>query len=549
MESIAMKNLHLNRKTGNRTRVLLFSVLVLLAVGTFIYWIVPAQPSNLPQAKAFAEVKQPTVHISHIEVPCEIATVREEKRLNSIADEIAYLNQPQTIPFNDNEFLDGYTQRIKPNCRLEKRHNGFAIHFKEFIRSMITTPTFYKGYIYTSAGFSARSFYSIHAATGKVKWAVNLSDDGPSAPLVTDSLLIFNTESCTIFALNRFTGKQVWAKWVGDPLLTHPATDGKLVFTAYPGLAMLRDTTVTERFKHLKPSHAFAALDVQTGAVVWQRWLDGDIMTTPIVQGNDIFLTTFSGSLYQLSKKDGKIRQAAKIKATSLPTIDGDRIYTTQRRDVDGEVYEALISLRKRDYKDVQTLAMRAAPYLDAAVQSQSKFKQACEVMDSINGFLLVPDASGWRKAEQLIGVSNVASMQSFVGSTVVVDDDRLYTCMGDSMLCFDKTTHERLWSYAISGDLEKEGGHLATLPMVLEKYVLTATVDGEVLFLDKRNGKLVQSYHANASVRCQPILVHGKIFAPTTEGGLVCIDTKKKDLEGWTMFLKNNAHDCGRKS
>ncbi len=536
-----------------KTRKYLTLLLLLLIGGTgsmtFFYWTA--------NSKAVATTLEPTspkptaVVLPLSELPCPIeaacpndfASQKVVHKFASLQAEVDFLNQANALPF-ENKFHDGVTVAKPSKVFHQVTQQGWML--KMPFSSFLTTPTYADGVLYTSGGFNARDFYAIDGATGKPRWAVDLSDDGASSALVLDSMVIFNTESCTIFALDRFTGRQVWAKWIGDPLLTHPVSDGKLVFTAYPAYANTTQEGKSLEFTRIKPSHAFAAMDVYDGAVVWQRWLDGDVMTTPILSGDDIYLTTFSGTMYRLAKSDGKILSAAKLQGTSLPTIVGDKVYTTQRQVIKGKVNEAIVELRKSDLKKLRTLSLRPAPYLDYKVQRQSKYKQVCNNMDMMNGFWSVPEVSGWRKASQVIGQSNVSSLQNFVGSTVVVDGERLYSTMGNVLLCIDLATDSTLWQHEFAGDMDAEGGHSATMPMVLDQYLVTVTLDGEVLILNKLDGHQVRAYATHMQVRNQPIVIGGKVFVTSTDGQLTCIDTKNRKLDGWHMFLKNNGHDCG---
>ncbi len=458
----------------------------------------------------------------------------------SLREEIEFFNQDETFPF-DNRFHSGQTFKKKANILRKKTESGYVLNLKS--PSFIATPSFYKGTLYLSGGFNSKSYYAIDAKTGNVRWASDLNDDGPSSAIVTDSMVIFNTESCTIFALNRRTGEQIWSKYIGDPLLTHPVSDGKYVYTAYPSISMHTNSQRLEQFQHIKPSHPFAAFDVQTGDVVWRRWLDGDVMTSPILNKGKVYLTTFSGTLYKLRSSDGKIEQAARLKPTSLPTIAGNHIYITQRRKRKGKVYEAVVELNQ-DLTIRRTLAVHPAPYLDFAFVKKGKLKRNARKWDASNGFPSAPDIAGWRKASQLIGQSNVSSLQNFVGSTVVYDDKHLFTTMGDTIRCISLASGEEVWAYGIEGSLLKEGGHLATMPLVSNEYVVSVTHNGKVLLLDKATGDLKESFATKTYVRNQPVIVDGKIYVSSTTGKMSCIDTQNKALDGWPMFLKNNSHD-----
>ena len=71
----------------------------------------------------------------------------------------------------------------------------------------VPTPAVYKDKVYVSAGFHSKQYFCVEAATGKPVWAVDLDDDGPSTAACEDDIVVVNTESCTIFALEASTGR------------------------------------------------------------------------------------------------------------------------------------------------------------------------------------------------------------------------------------------------------------------------------------------------------------------------------------------------------
>jgi len=86
--------------------------------------------------------------------------------------------------------------------------------------------------VYVSGGFEATTFYAMNATTGRIDWATtNLEDNGPTAAVFDDGRVVFNTESCTLFALDGKTGKRLWLRRLGDPTLSQTAVADGLVFT------------------------------------------------------------------------------------------------------------------------------------------------------------------------------------------------------------------------------------------------------------------------------------------------------------------------------
>lgn len=92
--------------------------------------------------------------------------------------------------------------------------------------------------LFVSGGFESRAFYALAANTGQIQWATTgLEDNGPTSAIFEDERVIFNTESCTLFALDARTGRRLWQRWLGDPTLAQTAVADGLIFAAHPRTA------------------------------------------------------------------------------------------------------------------------------------------------------------------------------------------------------------------------------------------------------------------------------------------------------------------------
>ena len=47
-----------------------------------------------------------------------------------------------------------------------------------------------------------------------------------------DDVVVFNTESCTLFSLDANTGKHLWSYYLGDPLTSTPTIGNGRVYTS-----------------------------------------------------------------------------------------------------------------------------------------------------------------------------------------------------------------------------------------------------------------------------------------------------------------------------
>lgn len=422
--------------------------------------------------------------------------------------------------------------------------SGWQVKFSS--GAAITTPAVYEGMVYTSGGFNSKEFYAFEMASGKAKWAIDLDDDGPSTAACAERVCVFNTESCTVFAVDSRSGEQLWSWWLGDPLTSAPTIGGGLVFTSYPAAP-------DDASKPRPPgaSHALIALDLKTGAIKWQKWLDSDVMSSPVVAGEFLYVTTFAGTVMKLEPATGKIRYAIKSRATSAPVVtwkDGrESMYYTRRaeaaEEVDGAA-EMIIRADDNHPKTKYTAKKKQAKYIDFEDQSVSGHAAKGKAQDSGNGFGGgAPASANAGMAAGNVGVSSVSTMQAFQGSRILHLGSKNVNTMGDEVVATDVETGDELWSFKLEGDTRVDGGHLGTAPLAAGGRVLVATLKGEILELDPAKGAVQKRHAVGGTVRSQPVVDAGWIFIGTDDGRLVAIDTKDRTLTGWPMW----GGDAGR--
>jgi outer membrane protein assembly factor BamB len=486
----------------------------------------------------------------------------------------------EQMPKPSDKFRPGHASPRQMEEYLEKKEDGFVIQLPA--KSLTPSPTIYKGMVLVSGGFGSKEYYAFDAQTGEVKWAINLDDDGPTSAVVQDDIVVFNTESCTIFACNVMTGELLWSHYLGDPLMSTPSVADGVVYTAYPAQRALggyqnapynyqqqnsvqqmpgnnvgnltiapggnqqgqMEKDSVDLKVDLRPSHIMIALELKTGKILWQKWIDGDIMSAPVVEGDEVLATTFPGTLYKFHAKTGEILAAKAGRATSAPVVVGNDIYMSQRSD-DGvsDVRENLSSW-DRNMTTVKQSYTRKAPYLDQKVQSKSVLKSTAMNYDAGNGFAGgAPANSGWQQASYNIGQSNVSSLQAFQGSRVLHHQGRNFATMGDTLLCAHPKTGEVYWRQDLKGDLEKEGGFLATPPLMVDGKILVASLNGDIILYHANSGKEWKRYPTGEKIRYQPVLEDGRIYVSTVSGKVLCIDTGEENLTGWPSWGANAAH------
>lgn len=473
----------------------------------------------------------------------------------------------ERFPFPDAEFAAGTSEPVEfDDERLKPTDDGFILKLPS--GSPVPTPTIYRGRLLVSGGFNSEEFYAFDARSGTFLWGAHVSDDGPSSGVPLDDNIYFNTESCTLFALDVATGKLRWAHYLGDPMMAAPAAAEGKVFTVYAAIATEDDGERDKAVESLPPTYNLACFEAQSGKLLWRRWLDGDCITAPVCDGGELFVATLPGTLYRFQTADGGIVSVRKVRATSAPTVTPDRIYLTRRVDdrrKEAEPREAIIAAPRRGGAAEILLAAKAAPYLDRRVQEASDATRKANEIEFSNGIGggfgggfgngvgglgsggnfavmeeppskapaqaeetpeslgLDPLAAQQQKAADNLGLGNVSTLQAYAGSRVVHHAGRNYNTMGDELLCTLPESGEVLWRRPFEGDLKKLGGHLGSVPVVYENRLFVATVVGKVLEIDPASGKLLHTYEIGSELRFPPAIADGRLYVGTMDGRVVC--------------------------
>src|SRR5262245_8363136 len=181
----------------------------------------------------------------------------------------------------------------------------------------LATPAVVDGKVFVGGGFGSYEFYCVDAKSGKQNWVYRTGDDGPTAAVVADGYVAFNTESCEIEIIT-YEGKQVWKKWLGDPLMSMPAiADGK-IYQSYPN-------------NKGDGAHHIACFDLKTGHQFWTKAIPGQIVTAPIISKGQLYATTLDGSMTCMDMRDGAIVWQDKKNATSAPVVWNGKVFFSRR--------------------------------------------------------------------------------------------------------------------------------------------------------------------------------------------------------------------------
>lgn len=441
----------------------------------------------------------------------------------SVINAVNLINQDTSIKFPF-KFKKGHAKIKAFKDYYEKTDYGYNLTTKS--ETNIPTPLIVGDRIFLSGGFRSKEYFCFNKKSGKNIWAVDLDDDGPSTAIYSDSLIYFNTESCTIFALDYLSGNLKWAYWLGDPLLTTPSIVKGTAITTYPHIPKIDSTKLDSLL--IRPSHPIIGLNKKTGKISWQRWLDGDIISQAVPNDSVILVTTFPGTLYKIDAEDGNIMASIKLGATSIPTVKENLIYIPKRSDDSTTIKESIAILDFESLGFIREFNVTNAPYLDFEIQKNTLLKKQADSLDIGNGFFFTPQTSGWELASKNIGQSNVSSLQMFQGSQIKFVEDTLITLKGNILYSINRKSEEIIWTDTLKNDYLSKGGFAATPVELFGNQIIILTTEGELRLYDIENGNLNHKLNIGESVRSKPLINEKWIYIPTMNGKLICIDLQK---------------------
>lgn len=399
----------------------------------------------------------------------------------------------------------------------------------------LATVAYEDGLIFLGGGYGSYEFYALDAETGKIIWRFKTGDDGPTAAVVKNGYVIFNTESCIIYVLKAKTGEKVWEKWLGDPLMSQPAVDEENVFMAYPGN---------------DGSHYLACMKLKTCKDIWNAKIAGDLISAPVIYRGSVYITCFDGTVYRYDKTNGKLIWSVKKNATCAPTIYNDRIFVSMReaQQVGKDTvkqYEGIASLDNNtgNLQQRELWAKRAAEYLVYGRPS-AKTRQQAELDASVR-FSSPPGSAKINQAMENIGQGSVVGCWAYQGSRPIVRDKYAYNAMDNEVQGIDIETGKVRWSQKYDKLAEEGyGGRVFTPPSYANSKLFIGAGNGEIFCLRDDNGKLIWKEKVDGAISFQPAIAKGYVFVSCDNGNLYGIKTGDKNDDGWYMWGGNAEHN-----
>lgn len=407
----------------------------------------------------------------------------------------------------------------------------------------LATPAVVDGRVFLGGGFGSYEFYAFDAATGDLVWQYQTNDDGPTAAVVADDRVVFNTESCELEVLT-VEGRPVWKKWLGDPLLSMPAVNQGRVFIAYP------DSRGDRR-------HYLASFALADGRELWRQPIAGEVITCPVLADNHVYIANLDGTLACFEQDDGRLLWQEARNASSAPAVWRQQCYFSQRSEqrtaAAGAPAQQMEHLAcKYAAAGTPTVpfaqTVRAADYLDHEKRRRRSPHYAAQAMyDNAVGFAAFKGDAKIEQAMRNLGTAHVSAVWSFQGSKPFLSAGRLFSSLGDTLHCVAPDTKDVFWKSgvrAVSAAQEELLDSFLTPPVLVNGKAIVGTLDGRALCLSAASGEVLWSATLGEAVVFQPAVVQGRIYVPTAAGSLFCLESGDPRDDGWRMWGATPAHN-----
>jgi outer membrane protein assembly factor BamB len=285
-------------------------------------------------------------------------------------------------------------------------------------------------------GYPDRAMHHLSAGDALAEqWRVSIGDgsddDGHilSPPVVGDGRIFAMDSEILISAYDVASGDQLWET---DPI---PEEDDEGGFGG--GLAYARGWIfATTGFGEV------LALDAATGAIQWRQTIGIPMRAPPVVTGDRLFTVSYDNQLWALNALDGSvlwshtgIAETAGLLGNASPAVEGEVVIAP--------------------YSSGELTALRVE-----------------------NGRTVWADTLAFQR----VGIEALAALNDINGSPVIDRGIVFAIGHGGRLVAIDLRTGGRVWEKDIAG---------LNTPWVAGDFLFVVTVDGDVLCIARRNGRI----------------------------------------------------------
>lgn len=341
-----------------------------------------------------------------------------------------------------------------------------------------------------------RPDYSINSQYPQVKatWRFTSDANVISTPVLSNGLVVFGNQQGTVMALSLKNGKQQWVFKTAGAIYSSPAaannkivfgsTDGyvycltekgKVAWKLKTGAAVLGSPLIENGIIYIGGSdHNFRAINLKTGNELWSfNGLNGPVVSTPVINKDDIIFGAWDTYLYSLNKTNGKLNwkwsNGSTVKnyspAACTPVIQDGIIYI-----VAPDRYLTAI-----DAATGQTIwrTNESAVRESLGVSADGKYVYGKTMTDTVVAF-----ATG-KDAQKAVWKINAGYGYEHAPSMLIEKDGNIFFGTRNGVVyAIDALQKKIAWAYKIDNSM------VNTVHVLDKRNLLVATMDGKVVLL-----------------------------------------------------------------
>ena len=285
--------------------------------------------------------------------------------------------------------------------------------------------------------------------------------------------------------------------------------------------------------------------DLRTGRHIWEQKITGDVITAPVINEDQVFFTCFDGTAFCLNAENGKVEWQERTESTAAPLVVEDEVVLTEKikraKHSEESVWRRRRHSGERKFSDA--MMRKEAAFLDRDSGSSGLDEDYCYSLDSSVGFATAPDAAKLQQAKKHVGVSSVAGAWAYQGSRASYSKGRYYQAGSGSLHCRDKETGESWETDFIGKDVDLED-QVFLPPSMGKDFIYLCSRHGHIVSVNQERGSTGFCYATGRPISFQPCLAEGSVYAGTSHGGLICLETGGDDASDWHMWGGNAQHN-----
>src|SRR5262249_50925901 len=250
---------------------------------------------------------------------------------------------------------------------------------------------------------------------------------------------------------------------------------------------------------NLGPGHRMLCADLKTGRHLWERQITADVISAPVISGDQVLFTCFDGVSFCLDASTGAVVWKKDNAGTSAPLVADGHVLTTSKEMEDGKEYEGLkrLDLKEGKDRDRRMLARAKAGYLRAGGGGGVAIapKEVSKLDSSVGFSGGAPPAAKLSEANKHIGVNTVARAWAYQGSRAAYRNGQMMNAQGKYLNSIKAGDGKFTWRAEIKGKRIEGDTQVFSPPALGERNLYLCGAQGHLVAVKQQDGALAFAY------------------------------------------------------